>query len=817
MAGGQPKAEHIRLDVGNFDGLLSASDLDVQTALETLDDIVTNDLNALYLQVANNLSDLNSVATARTNLGLVAGGDGDIWVEKAGDTMTGSLVINNSGAEPQMTYSHHAVSYIEAIDAIDLSASLEFRVDETVLDRYGIGNVAIEEASSAQMWVSIKETNTSPPYQELNKRAPVMMSFANSTHLYIDLGGGNYAGGSYNLNLIPVLRGGQDVSGGGGLDLIIEGGHGYVFDAIAALCSDGGDLYLRGGEGGEGASGGNTDGGNVYIAGGVGYGTGSNGVVYLNGTAILDVFVNVSGDTMTGALQIDATGTKIGVDTGYDAYIQWGELDLSAIGYGKYAELQGISNGAVGNIFAIKEGLYISGYAGDPGITLFDTNTLASVVLSFDISNGRFHMNDDFNVNGVLTANSLAIETLTVGLGVAVAMSINFNGSQDDATLRWNAATDDFEFFSGTTTAGLSLSGRLRKYGSTNMYIDFEQSAAGGSGIVYADYNGGVGGYGTYISQHFQHRATNMHDDAYMMRMSNMLNPGYMFGVKSRGSLELGSTTGTDTDISITLNGGVSGRNFVATWDESDSVLIVDNDIRMSGTIKIEFTDTAIGIYSQADSFLDLFADGAVRIGDSSAGAPTNYANFASDGELTLVGTARVWKAIELWPENVKKPPTDPPGTTTYQNMGFDAYDDTNEEQVFYIWHVPPDFATGSANVRGHFGLMVANPQSGSDEYVSMGFEYWKVPDGDVFDISGAPDGGGALDITITDGETAYTWHESGVGVCTTTGWAVGDIIVFRFFRDVDGTYSANDDYTGDALLGVYHLEFLSDKIGEAS
>ena len=48
-------------------------------------------LDARYLQILNNLSDLNDVATARTNLGLVAGGAGDIWVEKAGDTMTGNL------------------------------------------------------------------------------------------------------------------------------------------------------------------------------------------------------------------------------------------------------------------------------------------------------------------------------------------------------------------------------------------------------------------------------------------------------------------------------------------------------------------------------------------------------------------------------------------------------------------------------------------------------------------------------------------------------------------------------------------------------
>lgn len=51
-------------------------------------------LNSVYLQRALNLSDLTNAGTARTNLGLVAGGAGDIWVEKAGDTMTGQLIFD---------------------------------------------------------------------------------------------------------------------------------------------------------------------------------------------------------------------------------------------------------------------------------------------------------------------------------------------------------------------------------------------------------------------------------------------------------------------------------------------------------------------------------------------------------------------------------------------------------------------------------------------------------------------------------------------------------------------------------------------------
>lgn len=55
--------------------------------------------DARYLQITNNLSDLNNAATARTNLGLVAGGAGDVWVEKAGDTMTGKLLFSGVSSD----------------------------------------------------------------------------------------------------------------------------------------------------------------------------------------------------------------------------------------------------------------------------------------------------------------------------------------------------------------------------------------------------------------------------------------------------------------------------------------------------------------------------------------------------------------------------------------------------------------------------------------------------------------------------------------------------------------------------------------------
>jgi len=48
------------------------------------------------------LVDDADAATARTTLGVVAGGAGDIWVEKAGDTMTGQLMLDGSSDTIQL-------------------------------------------------------------------------------------------------------------------------------------------------------------------------------------------------------------------------------------------------------------------------------------------------------------------------------------------------------------------------------------------------------------------------------------------------------------------------------------------------------------------------------------------------------------------------------------------------------------------------------------------------------------------------------------------------------------------------------------------
>jgi len=267
--------------------------------------------------------------------------------------------------------------------------------------------------------------------------------------------------------------------------------------------------------------------------------------------------------------------------------------------------------------------------------------------------------------------------------------------------------------------------------------------------------------------------------------------------------------------------GGTTGDTFIAITDSStghtaNNGIIIGLDSTNDGIFwNYENRDIVFGTNNLGR--MRIFADGTVKIGDLS----TNYSSFAPDGELTLHGTARSWTCVDLNPSNTGKPSANPPTDGEYQGHQFHRFDRSTEEQVYFTWHVPTDFAQGAASVRGHFGFLVENPPSGTgDEAVVMGFEYKKISPGDVFDFSSGTTSG-TITETITDGESAYEWHETSTGTCVTTGWDKEDIILFRFYRDAT---NPNDTYDNEVLAAnndvwvrFYHLEYLRDSLGEGS
>jgi len=219
-----------------------------------------------------------------------------------------------------------------------------------------------------------------------------------------------------------------------------------------------------------------------------------------------------------------------------------------------------------------------------------------------------------------------------------------------------------------------------------------------------------------------------------------------------------------------------------------------------------------------ADTLVDaLTIDSAqnVIVGDG-----TNQAIISHTGVLTLEGTARVWKADNLNPTRVKLAGVNPPAEDVIDYFAFHRYDKATEESVFFMWTVPNDFATGTASVRGNYVFVVDHPPAaGGNLNVRMGFEYKKLSEEDVFSFTSGTTSG-YIDEAIVEGETAFALHITDNGVCDTTGWAPRDRILFRFFRkaaDAADTYDDDGPAENDVWIKNYHLEYLVNRLGEAS
>lgn len=212
---------------------------------------------------------------------------------------------------------------------------------------------------------------------------------------------------------------------------------------------------------------------------------------------------------------------------------------------------------------------------------------------------------------------------------------------------------------------------------------------------------------------------------------------------------------------------------------------------------------------------ITITATGDCNIGD---GGLTNYAKISESG-IKLYGTTQKWICLDLTPINIGLPSSNPPLRDEYQGFPFDRYDRSTEEQVYFICHLKNDYAVGTSSIRGHFGMIVENPPSGTgNEIVIMGYEFKKItPNSDIFDFSSGTTTG-IIEIIIEDGESPRKWHASDIGYVDTTGFDKEDILLFRFFRDAT---NPNDTYdneavasNNDAWIGMYHMEYLIDGLG---
>lgn len=315
--------------------------------------------------------------------------------------------------------------------------------------------------------------------------------------------------------------------------------------------------------------------------------------------------------------------------------------------------------------------------------------------------------------------------------------------------------------------------------------------------------------------------------NAYQFYASSPNNPSGT--INNLYGLYVEAQTAGGTNYAIYTNSGQVRFGDYTTIDQASAtgaqpVLLLDQGDVSEQLIK--------GSYSGADVdmiIIELDVGGAPKLGWSETpdvftlnkglavgdGGTTNYANFAGDGELTLFGTARTNQSVDVEPGLTKRPASNPPGEGTEDNFLTHDFNAATDESVFFHWEIPHDYAS-AGTIHIHFDFFVDTAPAG-EESVVWGVEYKKQSVGDNFDFSAGTTTAYTQE-SITTGTPANDKkiHRSSAINLTVTGFEPGDFVLLRFFRDANGT-GGTDDYTADARIVDYHIEYIADKLGETT
>jgi len=320
--------------------------------------------------------------------------------------------------------------------------------------------------------------------------------------------------------------------------------------------------------------------------------------------------------------------------------------------------------------------------------------------------------------------------------------------------------------------------------GSENMAIGFE-----------AGLNNIAGNFNTFVGS----EAGRGSAGAYSGNTTIGRRAGYSLTTDGSENTLIGSQAGED----ITTGAG----NVCIGYTAGESQITTD-----SNELWIANTDTATPlIYGEfPNTLLQIRATDFNVMATSRFGNDSNYVQIDTDGDLTLVGTARVIVGEDIDLAIPKRPAANPPAEGTEASFPTLDFDDTVDESILVVYHLKENYAS-AGTVRMHVDFFVDTAPV-ADANIVWGLEYQKLSHGDNFNF------GATATLTTVETVTSGTpandkkIHETDNFTLTTTGWVPHDIILIRLYRDAD---NSADNFTGDARLMHIHIHFLSDKSGE--
>lgn len=426
--------------------------------------------------------------------------------------------------------------------------------------------------------------------------------------------------------------------------------------------------------------------------------------------------VNMANNVAGAAINIAASGARTGpiidianagTDTGTDDHVinilQSSSQDSNIVNLAF-----GTAN-SPGNAISIDmdtnldgEGLYIDEGAG--------ARTGSAIEINAD-GTGT-HSVVDMNISGNAAITGIDIDGTFNGSPAGNALDINLDDGDnlDTGLIVLNVGT-------GNRSALIKYTSTGTDSGTTSHVVDINQTGQLDSNIIDITYDTGVstgqavdlnmGSNVEGMAVSIASAATGIDNEGSAIDIDAtgaLVQGANVFRIDSAGNMAHADTriveiteAGTNQASSYTMaitstnNGGV----IISSGSTDHAIDITQGIVAVNGN-KIEFFDSAVGIYSQANTFLDIFADGALRIGDSSSGAPTNYSNFSATGTLTFAGSARLTKKVWIGSESFKN---ETGSAEAVAGTGFKhswEMTDGAAEYVTTSWYIPDNWVAGT-------------------------------------------------------------------------------------------------------------------------
>ena len=267
-----------------------------------------------------------------------------------------------------------------------------------------------------------------------------------------------------------------------------------------------------------------------------------------------------------------------------------------------------------------------------PGSTndIFGVNLLKSDFADF-IRGALFIVERKGTLSTVATG-TMGLNAFVYWSGNETSTSVNIAGGRYGIT-GGVAGTGSLAYAKGVTAAGfVALSGNAT---SVTRAADFwGEGAITMSGTIANAYNF----YGEVHADSGSGSITNAYG-IYLEQQTVGATSNYQ--IYSAGGASL-LNAGTATIVPLILKGAASQSANLQEWQKSDGTIysLVDatGNFNLNTSAKLYLRSANNGIYSQATGYMDLFATTAVRIGNSSAGAPSTYLQIAPDGTTSVVG-----------------------------------------------------------------------------------------------------------------------------------------------------------------------------------